>query len=155
MSKKVKKVVLAYSGGLDTSVIVRWLIETYDCEVICFAADVLKNITKLNEQAEESERINLRFAINIGEVKVDENGDRLGAAVSMTFRVEGVKPENLIPAEGGMTQEEMPRNNRILVTEHVMKEIQGETGFQTRLTGFFELKGITGLHRIYLLTKTT
>ncbi len=31
---------LAYSGGLDTSVIVRWLIETYQCEVICFAADV-------------------------------------------------------------------------------------------------------------------
>ncbi len=36
----VKKVVLAYSGGLDTSVIVRWLIETYGCEVIAFAADV-------------------------------------------------------------------------------------------------------------------
>ena len=40
MAKKIKKVVLAYSGGLDTSVIVRWLIETYQCEVICFAADV-------------------------------------------------------------------------------------------------------------------
>jgi len=37
---EVKKVVLAYSGGLDTSVIVRWLIETFDCEVIAFAADV-------------------------------------------------------------------------------------------------------------------
>jgi argininosuccinate synthase len=36
----VKKVVLAYSGGLDTSVILRWLIETYDCEVVCFAADL-------------------------------------------------------------------------------------------------------------------
>lgn len=36
----VKKVVLAYSGGLDTSVIVRWLIETFNCEVVCFAADV-------------------------------------------------------------------------------------------------------------------
>jgi argininosuccinate synthase len=36
----VKKVVLAYSGGLDTSVIVRWLLETYQCEVVCFAADV-------------------------------------------------------------------------------------------------------------------
>ncbi len=34
------KVVLAYSGGLDTSVILRWLKETYDAEVICFAADV-------------------------------------------------------------------------------------------------------------------
>ena len=40
MRKKFKKVVLAYSGGLDTSVIVQWLIETYGCEVIAFAADV-------------------------------------------------------------------------------------------------------------------
>jgi argininosuccinate synthase len=40
LSAGVKKIVLAYSGGLDTSVIVRWLIETYKCEVICFAADV-------------------------------------------------------------------------------------------------------------------
>jgi len=40
MSDNIKKVVLAYSGGLDTSVIVRWLIETYGCEVVCFAADV-------------------------------------------------------------------------------------------------------------------
>ncbi len=37
---KVKKVVLAYSGGLDTSVILRWLIETYDCEVIAYVADL-------------------------------------------------------------------------------------------------------------------
>ncbi len=36
----VKKVVLAYSGGLDTSVIVPWLRENYGCEVICFCADL-------------------------------------------------------------------------------------------------------------------
>ncbi len=36
----VKKVVLAYSGGLDTSVILKWLIETYQCEVIAFSADI-------------------------------------------------------------------------------------------------------------------
>lgn len=40
MSKKPNKIVLAYSGGLDTSVILKWLIETYDCEVIAFAADI-------------------------------------------------------------------------------------------------------------------
>ncbi|MGA9769805.1 MAG: argininosuccinate synthase [Blastocatellia bacterium] len=38
--EKIDKVVLAYSGGLDTSVILRWLKETYGCEVVCFAADV-------------------------------------------------------------------------------------------------------------------
>lgn len=34
------KVVLAYSGGLDTSIILKWLIETYNCEVVAFAADL-------------------------------------------------------------------------------------------------------------------
>ncbi len=36
----IRKVVLAYSGGLDTSVILRWLQETYDCEVVTFTADI-------------------------------------------------------------------------------------------------------------------
>ncbi|HAH79265.1 MAG TPA: argininosuccinate synthase, partial [Ruminococcaceae bacterium] len=41
MEKKIKKVVLAYSGGLDTSVIIPWLKEHYDgCEVVAVAADV-------------------------------------------------------------------------------------------------------------------
>src|SRR3984885_9003161 len=40
MKNKIKKVVLAYSGGLDTSIILRWLQETYDCEVVTFTADL-------------------------------------------------------------------------------------------------------------------
>jgi argininosuccinate synthase len=40
MRNKIKKVVLAYSGGLDTSVILKWLQEEYDCEVIAFTADI-------------------------------------------------------------------------------------------------------------------
>ena len=40
MQGSVKKVVLAYSGGLDTSVMIRWLIENHGCEVIALAADV-------------------------------------------------------------------------------------------------------------------
>ena len=39
-NKQYKKVVLAYSGGLDTSTIVPWLKENYGCEVVCFVADV-------------------------------------------------------------------------------------------------------------------
>jgi argininosuccinate synthase len=40
MTRGVKKVVLAYSGGLDTSVILKWLQETYQCEVVTFTADL-------------------------------------------------------------------------------------------------------------------
>ena len=37
---KIKKVVLAYSGGLDTSIILKWLRDVYDCEVVTFTADI-------------------------------------------------------------------------------------------------------------------
>ena len=40
MTKKIKKAVLAYSGGLDTSVILRWLQTTYNCQVVTFTADL-------------------------------------------------------------------------------------------------------------------
>ncbi|MFX0135875.1 MAG: argininosuccinate synthase [Candidatus Hodarchaeota archaeon] len=46
--KKIKKIVLAYSGGLDTSVIIPWLKEHYDCEIIAFAADL--GMVKLKAQ---------------------------------------------------------------------------------------------------------
>lgn len=40
MAKPIKKVVLAYSGGLDTSIILKWLKDTYNCEVVTFTADI-------------------------------------------------------------------------------------------------------------------
>ncbi|OPY80108.1 MAG: Argininosuccinate synthase [Syntrophorhabdus sp. PtaU1.Bin153] len=49
----IKKVVLAYSGGLDTSIIVKWLLDEYKCEVVAFAADVgqEEELTGLEEKA--------------------------------------------------------------------------------------------------------
>jgi argininosuccinate synthase len=40
LEKRINKIVLAYSGGLDTSVMLRWLKERYKCEVVCYCADV-------------------------------------------------------------------------------------------------------------------
>jgi len=40
VQKKINKIVLAYSGGLDTSVMLRWLKDNYNCEVVCYCADV-------------------------------------------------------------------------------------------------------------------
>ena len=53
-NKSIKKVVLAYSGGLDTSVILKWLQTNYDCEVITFTADIGQgeDITKVKNKAE-------------------------------------------------------------------------------------------------------
>ena len=52
-AKDIKKVVLAYSGGLDTSVIIKWLRENYSCEVIAFCADLGQgdDLTVIREKA--------------------------------------------------------------------------------------------------------
>jgi len=56
MKNSIDRVVLAFSGGLDTSVIVRWLRENYNCEVIAFAADLGQGeeLEPLKERAEEA-----------------------------------------------------------------------------------------------------
>src|SRR4030043_716860 len=53
MEGEVKKVVLAYSGGLDTSVILKWLKNEYGCEVITFTADIgqAEELDHLEEKA--------------------------------------------------------------------------------------------------------
>jgi argininosuccinate synthase len=61
----IKKVVLAYSGGLDTSVIVRWLQENYQCEVVTFTADI--------GQGEEVEPARAKAeAMGVKEIYIDD-----------------------------------------------------------------------------------
>ncbi|MGH7382444.1 MAG: argininosuccinate synthase [Candidatus Methylomirabilales bacterium] len=61
MTKQIRKVVLAYSGGLDTSVILHWLIKTYRCEVVAYCADL--------GQGEELDRVREK-AVKTGASKV-------------------------------------------------------------------------------------
>jgi argininosuccinate synthase len=61
MTRQIKKVVLAYSGGLDTSVILHWLIKTYRCEVVAYCADL--------GQGEELDRVREK-AVKTGASKV-------------------------------------------------------------------------------------
>ena len=44
--KSKKRIVLAYSGGLDTSIILKWLQEKYDAEIICYTADIGQKINQ-------------------------------------------------------------------------------------------------------------
>ncbi|NLO53606.1 MAG: argininosuccinate synthase, partial [Gammaproteobacteria bacterium] len=61
----VKKVVLAYSGGLDTSVILKWLQDTYNCEVVTFTADL--------GQGEEVEPARAKAqALGVKEIYIDD-----------------------------------------------------------------------------------
>ena len=61
MGTSINKVVLAYSGGLDTSVILKWLVETYQCEVVTFSADIgqIEDFDKVRENAVRSGASNI------------------------------------------------------------------------------------------------
>ncbi len=118
---------------------------------LLFAQDILKAVSKTNKEVPPEEKIDLRLAVNLGETRVDNKGDRLGTAVNMTFRIEGLKGKDIIPDEGGMKPEELPLVNRILITEQVNQEAEKLKEFTSRKVGFFDLKGISGRHRIFQL----
>jgi argininosuccinate synthase len=63
----VNKVVLAYSGGLDTSVILKWLQDTYDCEVVTFTADIGQG-----EELEPARAKALQFGIKPEDIFIDD-----------------------------------------------------------------------------------
>ncbi|GHD57252.1 argininosuccinate synthase [Jeongeupia chitinilytica] len=63
----VKKVVLAYSGGLDTSVILKWLQDTYQCEVVTFTADLGQG-----EELEPARQKALKFGIKPENIYIDD-----------------------------------------------------------------------------------
>jgi argininosuccinate synthase len=63
----IKKVVLAYSGGLDTSVILKWLQDTYQCEVVTFTADIGQG-----EELEPARKKALQFGIKPENIFIDD-----------------------------------------------------------------------------------
>lgn len=67
MRKEVKKVVLAYSGGLDTSIILKWLQDEYECEVVTFTADLGQG-----EELEPARAKALEFGIKPENIFIDD-----------------------------------------------------------------------------------
>src|SRR5690349_8088523 len=65
--KDVRKVVLAYSGGLDTSIILKWLQETYGCEVVTFTADLGQG-----DELEPARRKALMLGIKAGNIFIED-----------------------------------------------------------------------------------
>ena len=63
----IKKVVLAYSGGLDTSVILKWLQDTYHCEIVTFTADLGQG-----EELEPARAKAIQFGIKPENIFIDD-----------------------------------------------------------------------------------
>ncbi|MDQ3252910.1 MAG: argininosuccinate synthase, partial [Acidobacteriota bacterium] len=86
--RKIKKIVLAYSGGLDTSVMLHWLRENYNCEVVCFCADVGQGeeLTGLDEKA----RATGASKLYVGDLREEFVKEYVWPAVQANALYEGV-----------------------------------------------------------------
>jgi len=91
----------------------------------------------------------IRIGINYGETIRLEDDDRRGSAVDMAFRVESVKIGDMHQTTIGIRKEELPRIDRIFISEVVQKLIANKPTIKTRCIGFFDLKGFNGRHRIF------
>ncbi|MCH9013587.1 MAG: argininosuccinate synthase, partial [Proteobacteria bacterium] len=88
MTKDVKKVVLAYSGGLDTSVILRWLQENYGCQVVTFTADLGQG-EELEEARAKAEKMGIE-EIHVEDLREEFVGDYVFPMFRANALYEGV-----------------------------------------------------------------
>jgi argininosuccinate synthase len=88
VAEKIKKVVLAYSGGLDTSVMLHWLKERYGCEVVCYCADVGQG--EELDGLEEKARATGASKLYVEDLRQEFVSDYVWAAVKANAVYEGV-----------------------------------------------------------------
>lgn len=115
------------------------------------AIKIIQNADDYNKEAPEKERIELRIGINYGELVLDERGGRHGAAINKVFRIEGIKRDQMQDLGEGLKPEEFMEKNRIFLSEEINEEIKDMKDIQAQLVGVFDLKGFTGLHRIFYI----
>ena len=91
----------------------------------------------------------IRIGINYGETSKLEDADRRGTAVDMAFRVESVKIVDMHQTTLGIKKEDLPRVDRLFISETVQNLIASKSSIRTRCIGFFDLKGFPGRHKIF------
>ncbi len=114
------------------------------------AIKILREVNDYNTKG-KGIPVHLRFAVHFGAIRIRADGDRHGTNINIPFRVEGLKAENLIEVEGGMQPDELPTQDRILITEAAWQRLQTHKKYSCRYVGLFELRNITGVHKIYQL----
>jgi len=91
----------------------------------------------------------IRIGINFGETIKLQDGDRRGMAVDMAFRIESVKIDSMHQTVVGIRKDDLPRVDRIFISEVVQRLIPTHSSIKTRCIGYFDLKGFTGRHKIF------
>jgi len=116
-------------------------------DAIAFSRDFMRDIT--SSEGGGYRGIHIRVGINYGETFTTPDGDRRGLAVDMAFRIESVKLDNMHQTVVGIKKDELPRADRIFVSEVVYQLLANNQSFKTRCIGYFDLKHFTGRHKIY------
>ena len=131
---------------------------TGDGFLVCFpnsksaldaAFQVLESVNTYNSNVTNGPEIHLRFGIHFGEVRVRPDGDRHGTNINIPFRVEGLKGDDLVIVKDGITREEFTLIDRIFITEALYSDVLKKGNYNIRYLGLFELRNITGMHKIY------
>ncbi|MFQ5687519.1 MAG: hypothetical protein ACE5GV_12765 [Candidatus Scalindua sp.] len=131
---------------------------TGDGFLVCFhnskcaldaAIQVMESINTYNSNIADGPEIHLRFGIHFGEVRVRPDGDRHGTNINIPFRVEGLKGDDLVVVKDGISREEFTLIDRIFITEALYNDVSRKGNYNIRYLGLFELRNITGMHKIY------
>ena len=118
---------------------------------VAAALNILRSVRAANEKLPEARSIHLRMGVHLGQINIDSQGDRIGTSANFAARIEAAKLEQLKGAED-LASVQLPERDRVLVSEVVSDELKGNAGFSLRPIGYFEFKGISGLHRIFEVT---
>ena len=110
---------------------------------------VLERVNTYNSNVVDGPQIHLRFAIHFGEVRVMPDEDRHGTNINIPFRVEGLKADGLVVVKDGISREEFTLIDRIFITEAFYNSVVKTGNYNIRYLGLFELRNITGMHKIY------
>lgn len=117
----------------------------YCQDAVCAAQDILAAARAYNASSPGQPAFKLRFGINFGDVHAQADGDRIGSTVDLAFRLEGTNTFEMHETREGLTKDQLPEQDRILITHSVYKELSGSPGrFDCVKAGYFDFKGFEG-----------
>jgi len=115
------------------------------------AVGIMKGTEEINQGLPDARSAHLRMGVHFGQINIIAGNDRIGTAANFAARLEAAKPAQLKAAEDPTKEIAIPEFNRIFVSEVVVDELKDTGEFDFRMLGYFEFKGISGLHKVFLL----
>ncbi|MBA7702515.1 hypothetical protein ES703_111284 [subsurface metagenome] len=117
------------------------------------AFEILSKTEQINREQEEPDKIHIRISLHYGQSLIEPNGDRHGKAITVAFRVDGLKYRDMKKTKNSISSKELPDKNRIFSTTDFYNKLDVFKKDKFQLIGCFRLKGIKGTYDIYHMYK--